>query len=420
MPSIRTWQFHFNTLKVIKAQEDSILSDGDEPYFVFIGFRSKFKVPGSTQAFWSDYLEDDWANGVDSGDVRAIPQQMGLLTFPNINILSSTDFLNSDQPLEIVGFIGISLESDATPFSEIRDLMNKVRDASFQEIKRLIEDGQIDLTNPAQSIQQATQNVQNALQLTTWEKIRLFLASWTDPDDLIGIKNGFFVAGDSSLKALFLQQGVSLDFLERKDFQLDFQGDDAHYRINGTIDTSPWQLFANLGGVFDGQPASVSWGPGHLEIFIHGNDGAIWHKWWNNGWSGWESLGGDFPNGEISAISWGVGHIEVFVRGHDNAIWHKWWNNGWFGWESLGGSLASPPSAVTWGLGHIEVFARGFDNAIWHKWWNNGWFGWESLGGDFSSFPNAISWGTGHLNVFVRDNSGTIWQTWWNNDHWGG
>jgi len=251
-----------------------------------------------------------------------------------------------------------------------------------------------------------------------------------------------------------------------KDKSLRITSSEGDYELTFRIERYAWLRFANLGGVFDGQPASVSWGPGHLEVFIHGNDGAIWHKWWDNGWSGWESLGGNFPNGEISAISWGIGHIEVFVRGHDNAIWHKWWNNGWFGWESLGGGLVGRPSAVSWGPGHIEVFAftadghvwhkwwnngwfgwedmggvfavnsqispeswgvghleifvKGNDNALWHKWWNNGWFGWENLGGDFSSSPNAISWGTGHLNVFVKDNSGVIWQTWWNNDHWGG
>jgi hypothetical protein len=204
-----------------------------------------------------------------------------------------------------------------------------------------------------------------------------------------------------------------------KDKSLRITSSEGDYELTFRIERYAWLRFANLGGVFDGQPASVSWGPGHLEIFIHGNDGAIWHKWWDNGWSGWESLGGNFPNGEISAISWGVGHIEVFVRGHDNAIWHKWWNNGWFGWESLGGELASPPSGVTWGPGHIEVFARGFDNAIWHKWWNNGWFGWESLGGGLVGRPSAVSWGPGHIEVFAQAPDNAIWHKWWNNGWFG-
>ncbi len=203
---------------------------------------------------------------------------------------------------------------------------------------------------------------------------------------------------------------------------LQFNGDGGEYRVTFEARSPVWRRFANLGGVFDGEPTCVSWGPGHLEIFIHGNDGAIWHKWWDPGaaqFVGWESLGGSFPDREISAISWGPGHIEVFARGHDNAIWHKWWNNGWFGWESLGGSLAGPPSAITWGPGHIEVFARGHDNAIWHKWWNNGWFGWESLGGSLAGPPSAITWGPGHIEVFARGFDNAIWHKWWQNGWFG-
>ncbi|MEZ4674850.1 MAG: hypothetical protein R2932_11480 [Caldilineaceae bacterium] len=66
MSTIRNWQFNFHTFKADQVQEDGIFSDGDEPYLpVFIGFRSKFRIPGSTQAFWSGYLEDDWANGIE-------------------------------------------------------------------------------------------------------------------------------------------------------------------------------------------------------------------------------------------------------------------------------------------------------------------------------------------------------------------
>ena len=74
MSNIRSWQFNFHTFKADQVQEDGLFSDGDEPYLVFIGFRSKFRTPGSTQAFWSGYLEDDWANGIESGE-------QGLISF---------------------------------------------------------------------------------------------------------------------------------------------------------------------------------------------------------------------------------------------------------------------------------------------------------------------------------------------------
>jgi hypothetical protein len=32
------------------------------------------------------------------------------------------------------------------------------------------------------------------------------------------------------------------------------------------------------------------WAPGRLDLFVHGTDNALWHKWYDGGsWSGWES-----------------------------------------------------------------------------------------------------------------------------------
>ncbi|MDD7942985.1 hypothetical protein PHK61_31740, partial [Actinomycetospora lutea] len=45
------------------------------------------------------------------------------------------------------------------------------------------------------------------------------------------------------------------------------------------------------------------------------------------------------------------------------------YQNGWSGWESLGGVLTSEPAAVSWRSDRIDVFVRGTDNALWHKWW---------------------------------------------------
>ncbi|MEH2385895.1 MAG: hypothetical protein V7K14_08975, partial [Nostoc sp.] len=71
--------------------------------------------------------------------------------------------------------------------------------------------------------------------------------------------------------------------------------------------------------------------------------------------------------------SWASGRLDVFVRGTDNALWHKWFDGGWSGWESLGGILTSSPTAVSWSYGRIDVFARGTDNALWHQWFDGAW-----------------------------------------------
>jgi hypothetical protein len=50
-------------------------------------------------------------------------------------------------------------------------------------------------------------------------------------------------------------------------------------------------------------------------------------------------------------------------------MWHKWFQNGWSGWESLGGVLTTAPAAVSWNRNRIDTFVAGTDSAMWHKWW---------------------------------------------------
>jgi hypothetical protein len=106
-------------------------------------------------------------------------------------------------------------------------------------------------------------------------------------------------------------------------------------------------------------------------------DGACWHKWFDNGWSGWESLGGQFQSG-ISAASWGASRLDLFGQGMDGACWHKWFDNGWSDWESLGGGFTSGIGSVSWGPGRLDLFGRGTDSACWHAWYDGGWSSWDA------------------------------------------
>ena len=74
----------------------------------------------------------------------------------------------------------------------------------------------------------------------------------------------------------------------------------------------------------------------------------------------WESLGG-YLTSDPSAVSWGNGRIDIFGRGADNALWHKYFENGWSDWESLGGYLTSGPDACSWAPGRLDLFVRGGD-----------------------------------------------------------
>jgi hypothetical protein len=166
--------------------------------------------------------------------------------------------------------------------------------------------------------------------------------------------------------------------------------------------------YESLGGVLSSSPAVSSWAPGRLDMFARGSDNALWHRFYDAGWSGWESLGGTL-NSEPAAVSWSSGRIDVFWRGTDNALWHEWFAGAWFGPESLGGTLTSGPAVASWAPGRLDVFARGADNALWHMFYDAGWSGWESLGGGLSSEPAAVSWASGRLDVFARGTDNALW-----------
>jgi hypothetical protein len=65
----------------------------------------------------------------------------------------------------------------------------------------------------------------------------------------------------------------------------------------------------------------------------------------------------------------------VFVKGTDNQLWHKWYQNGWSGYEPLGGTLTDGPAAAAWAPGRLDVFVKGTDNQLWHKWYDGTWNG---------------------------------------------
>ena len=204
-------------------------------------------------------------------------------------------------------------------------------------------------------------------------------------------------------------------------------------------------------------PAAVSWGPGRIDVFARGTDNALYHKWYDGNWSGWESLGGMLTSGpavcswasgrldvfargtdnapgpqvvstttgpvgspsaaasssDPAAVSWAHGRIDVFAEGADNTLHHRWYDGNWSDWESLGGSLTSGPTVSSWAPGRLDVFARGTDNTSHHKWYESNWSDWESLGGGLTSDPAAVSWGNGRIDVFARGTDNALWHKWY-------
>jgi hypothetical protein len=175
-------------------------------------------------------------------------------------------------------------------------------------------------------------------------------------------------------------------------------------------------------------PSLSSWGAGRVDLFVTGlgdnSQGQIIHTWADNDlWSGtWDALGapgaGLMPNEAPAAISWAPGRIDLFVRGRDNALYHKWFDNGWSAdWQYLGGILTSPPVAASyWGFTG-DVFVRGTDGHLYDNQVNsNVWTGWADVGCCLSGDDNVVnavaatSLASGSLDVFVIGTDHTLWR----------
>jgi hypothetical protein len=86
---------------------------------------------------------------------------------------------------------------------------------------------------------------------------------------------------------------------------------------------------------------ALALGPEQLDVFVRGNDGGVWSKYWNAsaGWSGWFSLGsgGGANNSAPEAVSRADNRLDLYARGGDGAVWANTWDgSGWGGWYSLG------------------------------------------------------------------------------------
>ena len=399
-----SWTIGLDRLNVVNADEDDFWSDGDEPYIITIGFRSRFRTPGSTSVFWSGVLDDDWADGIDGGESKAIPRNQGTVTFGGVTRPTQAQVLAGQLP-ELIGAIVLTFESDATPFSAIRGLVNDLISAVRTQITRLVEQGSLNLANPQPDIDAAVRSIRAAVEPSTLEAIGLFLRSWGDPDDLIGMTPLIFAAVDTSMS-------LPIPVLADQSLNLRFHPSGVDYRLTGAVSHRPDGIgWESLGGILTSGPGAASWAKNRLDLVGRGQDNALWHRWWNGSWHDWESLGGIITS-DPAASSWGSGRLDLWARGQDNALWHKWFDGSWHDWESLGGVLTSGPAAASWGKGRVDVFARGQDNALWHRWFDGSWHNWESLGGVLTSDPAVASWGPGRLDVVARGQDNALWHKW--------
>jgi hypothetical protein len=234
---VTKWNIQLNRLRVRDAREDAWSSDGDEPYFIMINFRSRFDTPGSTQVFTNRYQNDHWAEGIDSGGRKNIPKSMGLASFENVDILSINDILYGGMNPEIMGSIVIAMESNATDWSDIRPYTRRIESSVTRELVDLIENNtiyEIDAGDVSDAINQVIADMQPSLE----ESLRIFMSSFFDPDRLIGMHTFLFVASEPIETSLPSFPNTTIGFLQRLEPllpALDFRGEGAHYKVDASI-----------------------------------------------------------------------------------------------------------------------------------------------------------------------------------------
>lgn len=151
----------------------------------------------------------------------------------------------------------------------------------------------------------------------------------------------------------------------------------------------------DIGGNFFSNPATVSWGPGRLDIVgFNADNGSLWHKYYHNGWSQWEDLGGGPFVGNPVATSWGKGRLDFWAINSDGELNHLYWDGSQYSsWEVLGGEFTDTPKVVHWKTSRIDIVGKGLSDDKYHlksydgSKWNPSEAEWADLAGPFKSEP---------------------------------
>ncbi|MGA8070811.1 MAG: hypothetical protein WCG09_06945 [Halobacteriota archaeon] len=183
------------------------------------------------------------------------------------------------------------------------------------------------------------------------------------------------------------------------------QTNSSTYTISGWTSLGG-QVASNTG------PSVCSWGPGRLDVFVQGTNGAMYQKVWNgSSWTNWIDLGGKLTSAPgATAMGPSPNQIGVFVAGTGGTIYYKHWNgSAWSGWVNVGGQVLSgtSPAAYNWGSQQIGWLVTGTDGNLYRNWVGSS-SGYEGIAGALTSSPSATAKQAGVIDVFARGSTSTF------------
>lgn len=241
------------SLTVENANEDDFFSDGDEPFFVVVTFESRFQTPNSTSVSPLDYQNTVWANGVETGGVRSIPQSMGRAVFLNLQPQYwDTDRLEAegvDSTPKVVGVVALAVERDECPWDLIHDGLAGAISTFEPLLRELVENTEFNWVDPELSLEPilaAFSDIGLDGDFSFWD----LLDCEFDPDDLIGTHIAVFVdLSDDIWQAYVETAGIQLPSYVTAGpfppagadlgFATDFQSGGTHYVVDWTVAYHP-------------------------------------------------------------------------------------------------------------------------------------------------------------------------------------
>jgi hypothetical protein len=200
-----------------------------------------------------------------------------------------------------------------------------------------------------------------------------------------------------------------------------------------------WWRIGSLRAAPGSHLAAIARTPTKLDVFVIGEDGAMWWATWDaqvaGGWRGWTRLPEFYPHpcSTLSVVARKPTNLDLFAGAPDGSVWiaatddvidhggwRGWWNTG-LGWQP-GAAVA----AVSYDPNQLNVFTIGLDGNVCYAAWDANLAGgiwrccWQVPGGVAATdSPLAIETrGPNLIDVFMLGQDRAVWEADWNGQEW--
>ncbi len=194
------WRIKYKSLKIVE-EEDCGICNGDEPYTMNVAFRLNVGECGSSVTMLAPGLDniDNFASGVDAGDIVTIPGSDGTVTFTDLEVIDEpTDLLQvflGETPITFYGMFTVVWEEERTSYN-IKEDVYQLLETQIQNLAQGLEvltitdfmSDDVDFAGFANLVDLSFDDFKNAIDLNFWQTIGAVLQAILNTDDeIIGI-----------------------------------------------------------------------------------------------------------------------------------------------------------------------------------------------------------------------------------------